>query len=54
MIKPAEGVHMKNLTIGKVAKSAGIGTETVRFYEADVVFHDPAVGIRNRRHGLYN
>jgi Zn(II)-responsive transcriptional regulator len=26
---------MKNLTIGKVAKIAGIGTETVRFYEKE-------------------
>ena len=32
---------MKTLTIGKVANRAGIGVETVRFYERQVLIADP-------------
>jgi len=32
---------MKALTIGQVAKAAGVGVETVRFYERQRLVHEP-------------
>ena len=33
---------MKPLTIGQVARSAGVGVETVRFYERQGLLEEPA------------
>jgi MerR family mercuric resistance operon transcriptional regulator len=37
-----EGGIVKPLTIGEVARSAGIGVETVRFYEREGLLEEPA------------
>ncbi len=41
---------MAALTIGKVAKKAGIGTETVRFYERRGLIDEPPRGPSGYRH----
>jgi Hg(II)-responsive transcriptional regulator len=38
----AEGVIMKLLTIGQVARRARVGIETVRFYEREGLLNEPA------------
>ncbi len=37
-----EALTMKPLTIGQVARQAGIGVETVRFYEREGLLQEPA------------
>src|SRR6516225_5956868 len=37
-----EAAMMKPLTIGQVARSAGVGVETVRFYERQGLLEEPA------------
>lgn len=38
---PAESNAMKPLTIGQVASRAGVGVETVRFYEREGLLEEP-------------
>ena len=35
------GLYMKKFTIGKVAKAAGVGVETIRFYERKELIRQP-------------
>lgn len=49
------GTAMKHLTIGQVAKRAGIGVETVRFYEREGLLEEPerrASGYRQFDEGI--
>ena len=39
--QPARGAASKPLTIGKVARLAGVGIETIRFYERERLVADP-------------
>ena len=41
---------MNTLTIGKVAQRAGVGIETVRFYEREGLIEDPPRGPSGYRH----
>lgn len=38
------GRQMRNLTIGKAAQEAGVGVETIRFYERQGLIEQPAKG----------
>jgi MerR family transcriptional regulator, copper efflux regulator len=38
---PIKGARMKYMTIGKLAKAAGIGIETIRFYEREGLIEQP-------------
>ncbi|MFV2070695.1 MAG: MerR family DNA-binding protein [Pirellulales bacterium] len=41
---------MNTLTIGKIAQRAGVGIETVRFYEREGLIEDPPRGPSGYRH----
>jgi MerR family copper efflux transcriptional regulator len=41
MVSLTEGQEMKTLTIGQVAQQAGVGVETVRFYEHEGLLEEP-------------